>query len=75
MGVSPAVSACSLTIILRDKASPVVKEERYFAPNDDAQAGGPAEDQRSGDGGGVPMCKVPRDIVPRVGSSRWFPGE
>lgn len=21
------------------------------------------------------MCKVPRDIAPRVGSSRWFPGE
>jgi hypothetical protein len=31
-------------------SSPVVKEERYFAPNDDAQGGGPAEDQSSGDG-------------------------
>jgi hypothetical protein len=51
------------------------EEERYFAPNHDAQGGGPAGDQSSRDGGVVPKRKVPGKIVPRVGSSRWFPGE
>jgi len=41
----------------------------------DAQGGGPAGDQSSRDGGVVPKHKVPGKIVPRVGSSRWFPGE
>jgi hypothetical protein len=40
----------------------------------DAQDGGPAEDQSSGDGGVVPIHKVPGDIAPRVDSSREFPG-
>jgi hypothetical protein len=60
---------------VKQKVSPVVKEERYFAPNDDAQGGGPAGDQSSRDGGVVPKHKVPGEIVPRVRSSRWFPGE
>jgi len=51
------------------------EEERYFAPNHDAQGGGPAGDQSSRDGGVVPKHKVPGKIVPRVDSSRWFPGE
>ena len=51
------------------------EEERYFAPLNDAQGGGPAGDQSSRDGGVVPKHKVPGNIVPRVGSSRWFPGE
>ena len=41
----------------------------------DAQGGGPAGDQSSRDGGVVPNHKVPGEIVPRVDSSRWFPGE
>src|SRR5262250_2367738 len=52
------------------KFSPVVKEKRYFAPNEpDSQGGGPAEDQsfRS-------KHKVPEDIVPESDSSRRFPG-
>jgi hypothetical protein len=44
-------------------------------PLNDAQGGGPAGDQSSRDGGVVPKHKVPGKIVPRVGSSRWFPGE
>jgi hypothetical protein len=56
--------------------SPVVKEERYFAPKrTDAQGGSPAGDQSSRDGGVVPNHKVPGEIVPRVGFPRRFPGE
>jgi hypothetical protein len=44
-------------------------------PLNDAQGGGPAGDQSSRDGGVVPKHKVPGKIAPRVGSSRWFPGE
>jgi len=55
--------------------SPVVKQKRYFAPMNDAQGGGPAGDQSSGNGGVVPKPKVPGEIVPRVGSSHEFPGE
>jgi len=51
------------------------EEERYFAPLNDAQGSGSAGDQSSRDGGVVPKHKVPGKIVPRVGSSRWFPGE
>ena len=57
------------------KVSPVVKEERYFTPINDAQGGDPAGDQSSRDGGVVPKHKVPGKIVPRVGFPRWFPGE
>ena len=53
----------------------MVKEERYFALTNDAQVGDPAGDQSSGDGGVVPMHKVPGKIVPRVDFPRWFPGE
>jgi hypothetical protein len=53
----------------------VVKEERYFAPINDAQGGDPAGDQSSRDGGVVPKYKVPGKIVPRVDFPRWFPGE
>ena len=56
--------------------SPVVKEERYFAPNEiDAQGGGPAGDQSFWDRGVASNHKVPEEIAPRVGSSRRFPGE
>jgi hypothetical protein len=41
----------------------------------DAQGGGPAGDQSPRDGGVVPRYKVPGEIVPRVDSSRRFPGE
>jgi len=53
----------------------VVKEERYFAPMNDAQGGGPAGDQSSRDEGVVLKHKVPGEIVPRVGFPRRFPGE
>ena len=51
------------------------EEKRYFAPMYDVQGGGPAGDQSSRDGGVVLNHKVPGNIAPRVGSSRWFPGE
>jgi hypothetical protein len=58
------------------EASPVVKEKRYFAPIERrAEIAVSAEDQSSGDGGVVPNYKVPEDFVPRVASSRRFPGE
>ena len=83
MGESPAVAACSLTKVICARFELAVAttvfaggdEERYFAPMNDAQGGGPAGDQSSRDGGVVLKRKVPGKIVPRVGSSRWFPGE
>ena len=79
MGESPAVATCSLTkVIFVQRVEQVFaggEEKRYFAPMNDAQGGGPAGDQSSRDGGVVLKRKVPGKIVPRVGSSRWFPGE
>jgi len=74
------VAACSLTKVIfvqkvAGKRFAGGEEERYFAPLNDAQGGGPAGDQSSRDGGVVPKHKVPGEFVPRVGSSRWFPGE
>jgi hypothetical protein len=52
-----------------------VKEQRYFAPANDAQGGGPAGDQSFWDRGVASNDKVPEDIAPRVGFPRQFPGE
>jgi hypothetical protein len=49
---------------VKKQPSPVVKEERYFAPTNDAQGGDPAGDQSSGDGGVAPKHKVPGKIAP-----------
>jgi len=79
VGESPAVATCSPTkVIFVQRVEQVFaggEEKRYFAPMNDAQGGGPAGDQSSRDGGVVLKRKVPGKIVPRVGSSRWFPGE
>ena len=83
VGESPAVAACSLTKVICARFELAVattvfaggEEESYFAPMNDAQGSGPARDQSSRDGGVVPKHKVPGKIVPRFGSSRWFPGE
>ena len=52
-----------------------MKEERYFAPTNDAQGGGPAGDQSFWDRGVASNQKVPGDIAPRVAFPRGFPGE
>jgi hypothetical protein len=78
-GESPAVAACSLTEVIFvqrvEKVLPVGKRRDTSRHLNDAQGGGPAGDQSSRDGGVVPQHKVPGKIVPRVGSSHWFPGE
>jgi hypothetical protein len=54
----------------------VVKEKGYFAQTERrAGTAVPAGDQSSRDGGVAPKYKVPGEIVLRVDSSRWFPGE
>ena len=60
----------------QELVSPVVKEERYFAPNESTRrVAALPEDQSFWDRGVASSQKVPEDIVPRVGSSRRFPGE
>jgi len=61
------MSACSLTVLL-GLLFAGGEEKRYFAPMNDAQDGGPDEDQSFRDGGVVPKQKVPGDIAPRVSS-------
>lgn len=79
MGESPPVATCSLTKVIFvqrvEKVSPVVKRRDTSRHLNDAQGGGPAGDQSSRDEGAAPKHKVPGNIAPRVGSSRWFPGE
>ena len=59
----------------QERVSPVVKEKRYIATKRiDARGSGPAGAQSFWDRGGASNQKVPEDIVPRVGSSRRFPG-
>jgi hypothetical protein len=55
--------------------SPIVKEKRYFAPNEDVQGGDPAGDQSFREGGVALKRKVPGEIAPRVESFRRFPDE
>lgn len=62
-------------VVNRMQVSPVVKEERYFAPMNDAQGGDPAGDQSFWDRGVASNHKVPKEIAPRVDFPRWFPGE
>jgi hypothetical protein len=53
------------------------EEKRYFAPKRTRRCKAAAlpKDQSFWDRGVASKQKVPEDIVPRVGSSRWFPGE
>lgn len=66
---------CGRCVRPNEPVSPVVKEKRYFAAKSDVQDSGLPEDQSFWDKGVVSNHKVPEDIVPRVGSSRPFPGD
>jgi hypothetical protein len=60
-----------------NRLSPVVKKKRYFAPKRTRRSRAAAlpGNQSFRDRGVASTQKVSEDIAPRVGSSRWFPGE
>jgi len=55
--------------------SPVVKRRDTSRHSTTRRAAALPGIRVPGTGGVVPKHKVPGKIVPRVGSSRWFPGE